>query len=135
MRIIAVLLISILTACATKSFTDDISRSQVLRDVEGYAIASCLAFQSNTYLKDQGDAWASVIIQRMKGSPDALAEIVEKVRYEIEQGNMAVIRDDVTPGQDKNLPVLFCGEIIDLPKVRSAIQKAIIVLEASYSLR
>ncbi len=132
MRIITVLLTLIITACDTKSTTDDISRSKVLRDIEGYTIASCLTFQSHPYLKDQGDAWASVIIQRIKGNPDVLAEIVEQVKFEIKQGNMAVIRDDVVPGQDKNLPILFCSEIIDLPKVRARIQKTMVALEPLY---
>ncbi len=135
MRIIIIFLTLILTACTTKSVTDDLSKSKALRDIEGYAIASCLAFQPNSYLKDQGDAWASVIIQRMKGSPDALAEIIEQVKLEAEQGNMAVIRDDAMPGQDKSLPILFCSEIVDLPKVRDAIQKAMMIIEPLYNQR
>src|SRR3989442_2321369 len=43
------------------------TRTQVQRDVESYAIASCLTQQAEPYLKDQGDAWASVIVQRMHG--------------------------------------------------------------------
>lgn len=133
MRIVIILMILILTGCATKTITNGIPRTEVLRDAEGYTIASCLVFQPHPYLKDQGDAWASVIIQRMKGSPDALVGIVEQVKLEINKGDMAVIRDDVTPGQDKTLPVLFCSEIIDSPGVRAAIQKAVVALEPLYS--
>lgn len=122
-------MILILTGCPTKTVTNDIHRSEALRDAEGYAIASCLVYQPDLYLKDQGDAWASVIIQRMKGSLDVLVGIVDQVKLEIKKGGMAVIRDDVTPGQDKILPILFCSEIIDKPGVRAAIQKAVVTLE------
>ena len=132
MRVVITLIVLILTGCVTNKITNDIPRSEALRDTEGYAIASCLIFQSNSYLKDQGDAWASVIIQRMKGSPDVLGGIVEQVKLEINKGDMAVIRDDVTPGQDKVLPVLFCNEIIDSPGVRAAIRKATSALELLY---
>ena len=107
-------------------------RPQVQRDVEGYAIASCLASQSEPYLKDQGDAWASVVVQRMKGDLDALVDIAEQVRRENEAGNMAVIRDETRPEKGKTLPLLHCGEIVDRPAVRVAIQKAIGTLGPYY---
>ena len=132
MRITIVLLALMITGCTAKTITDGVPRSNVLRDIEGYAIASCFVFQSHPYLKDQGDAWASVIIQRMKGNPNALAGIVEQVKIEIAKGDIAVIRDDVVPGKDKTLPVLFCSEIIDKPGVRAAIHKTIVVLEPLY---
>ncbi len=132
MRITIVLLVLLIIGCTNKTITDDVPRSKVLRDIEGYAIASCLTFQSNPYLKDQGDAWASVIIQRMKGNPGILAGVVEQIKLESKKGDMAVIRDDVIPGQDKTLPVLFCSEIIDRPGVRAAIQKTTVVLEPLY---
>lgn len=107
-------------------------RPEVLRDVEGYAIASCLVNQPQPYLKDQGDAWASVIVQRMKGSLDVLAGIAEQVKRESAKGDMAVIRDETGSGKDKVLPVLYCGEIIDRPSVRAEIQKAVAALNPSY---
>src|SRR2546429_7213897 len=36
------------------------------------SIASCLTQQAEPYLKDQGDAWASVIVQRMHGDIEVL---------------------------------------------------------------
>src|SRR2546427_6325373 len=50
------------------------TRTQVQRDVESYAIASCLTQQAEPYLKDQGDAWASVIVQRMHGDIEVRSE-------------------------------------------------------------
>lgn len=105
-------------------------RLDILRDVESYAIASCLTKQSSPYLKDQGDAWASVIIQRMKGSLDPLTGIAEQVARESAKGEMALIRNE--GGTDKPLPLLYCGEIIDKPAVRAEISKAIAMLKSSY---
>lgn len=85
------LMILILAGYATKTISNDIPRTKALRDAESYAIASCFVFQPHPYLKDQGDAWASVIIQRMKGSLDILVGIVEQVKLEIKKDDMAVI--------------------------------------------
>ena len=111
------------------------ARTQVQRDVESYAIASCLTQQAEPYLKDQGDAWASVIVQRMHGDIEVLAGIAEQVQRENTNGDMAVMRDETRPGQGKPLPVLHCGEVIDRPAVRAAIQKAIAALRPSYESR
>jgi hypothetical protein len=130
---VALLLLGLAAAgCAAGVDTIAPPRPEVLRDAEGYAIASCLTDQAQPYLKDQGDAWASVIVQRMKGGLDALAGIAEQVKRENARGDMAVIRDEASPGKDKTLPVLYCGEIIDRPSVRAAIQKAVAELGPSY---
>jgi hypothetical protein len=132
MRATIFLVYFLVTACATRPDINRTLQPELLRDVEGYAIASCLASQSHPYLKDQGDAWASVIIQRMHGDPSVLLDIVEQVAVEVEKGNMAVMRSDVEPGQDKILPVLFCNEIIYQPKIRSKILEAVKNLEPFY---
>lgn len=111
------------------------ARTQVQRDVESYAIASCLTQQAEPYLKDQGDAWASVVVQRMHGDIETLAGIAEQVQRENTNGDMAVMRDETRPRQGKPLPVLHCGEVIDRPAVRAAIQKAIAALRPSYESR
>ncbi|WP_230590878.1 hypothetical protein [Delftia acidovorans] len=105
------------------------------RDVESYAIASCLTQQAEPYLKDQGDAWASVVVQRMHGDIEVLVGIAEQVQRENTKGDMAVMRDETRPGQGKPLPVLHCGEVIDRPAVHAAIQKAIAALRPSYESR
>jgi hypothetical protein len=132
MRVVFLLLGLAAVGCATKADTDGAPRPEVLRDVEGYAIASCLVNQPQLYLKDQGDAWASVIIQRMKGDLDIFAGIAEQVKRENAKGEMAAIRDEAKPGTDKTLPVLYCSEIIDKPAVRAVIQKAVEALNPSY---
>jgi len=127
------LLLCVLVAgCAAKVDTAGAPRPKVLRDVEGYAIASCLVHQAQPYLKDQGDAWASAVIQRGKAPVEALATIHDAVKREIARGDMAVIRAETGPQKDKALPVLYCGEIIDSPPVRAAIQKAVAELGPLY---
>jgi hypothetical protein len=132
MRVVLLLLGMAVTCCAVRVDTIGVPRPEVLRDVESYAIASCFTYQTEPYLKDQGDAWASVIVQRMRGSVDVLADIAELVKGENAKGEIAVIRDDTGPGKDKTLPLLYCSELIDRPSVRAAIKKAVVALNPSY---
>jgi hypothetical protein len=132
MRAVSLLLGLAVAGCTNSVDTPGSPRPAVLRDVEGYAIASCLTHQTQPYLKDQGDAWASVIVQRMKGNLDALADIAEQVKRESAGGDMAVIRNEAGPEKDKTLPLLYCGEMIDKPSIRAAIQKAVAELKPSY---
>ena len=77
MRVVIFLLSAAVAGCSANAKTIGAPRPEVLRDVEGYAIASCLTNQTQPYLMDQGDAWASVIVQRMKGNLEVLAGIAE----------------------------------------------------------
>jgi hypothetical protein len=132
MPVVLLLLGLVAGECANNGGAVGEPRLQVLRDVESYAIASCLVSQAQPYLKDQGDAWASAVVQRMKGDLDALAGITEQVKLENAKGEMAVVRDETGPGRDKTLPVLYCSEIIDRPAVRAAIQTAVATLQRFY---
>lgn len=132
MRAVLLLLALAAVGCATTVDTIGAPRPEVLRDVEGYAIATCLVSQPQPYLKDQGDAWTSVIVQRLKGDLEVLAALAEQIKRENAKGEMAVIRDETQPGKDKILPVLYCSEMIDRPAVRAAIQKAVTALNPSY---
>jgi hypothetical protein len=118
--------------CAAMSTPDAYARSAVQRDVEGYAIASCLASQDQPYLKDQGDGWASVIVQRGKGGLEALTAVAAAVKAELAKSVMAVIHSEEGPVKDKPLPVMYCSEIIDKPTVRAAINNAVKKLAPSY---
>jgi hypothetical protein len=62
---------------------------------------------------------------------DALLAIAAQVERENARGEGAVIRDESGPERDKALPVLYCGEMIDTPSVRAAIQKAVAELDSS----
>src|SRR5690606_31965997 len=111
MRTILILISLALAACASETASRGSPRSDALRDFEGYATASCLASQPQPYLQDQGDAWASVIVQRLAVDPEVLADIATQARVEIAKGGMAVIREEGGSDKDKLLPVLYCAEI------------------------
>lgn len=124
--------IVVLSACSTALPINATAHESVWRDVQGYAIASCLTFQKQAYLKDQGDGWASVIVQRSKGDINALTAVAAVVKKEVAKGDMAIIRNENGPAQDKALPVEYCFEIIHTPSVSSAIKRAVKKLKPSY---
>lgn len=132
MRVVLLLFCLAFSGCAAKVDAVGAPRPEVLRDAEGYAIASCFVNQPEPYLKDQGDAWASVILQRMKGDLDVFASMAEQVKRESAKSEMAVIRNETGQGTDKILPVLYCSEIIDRPAVRIEIKKAVEALNPGY---
>jgi hypothetical protein len=107
----------------------------VLRDVEGYAVSSCLTSQKDAYLKDQGDGWASVIVQRSHGDIEHFRKVADAVNTEVAQWHVAVMRVESDPAHGKDLPVLTCAEIIDAPRVREAIDKAVKKLAPAYRHR
>lgn len=130
---LAMLVLTLLTAgCATTANGIGAPRPDVLRDVQGYAIASCLVKQDQPYLRDQGDAWASAIVQRGYGDIGILTDLARQVAAEVAQENMFIVRDETIPGASKALPLVYCSEIIDQPAVRAAIQRAAIALKAAY---
>jgi hypothetical protein len=118
--------------CAAPSAADAHARTAVQRDVEGYAVASCLAAQGQAEIKDQGDGWASAIIHRGKGELDAFTAVATAVKTEVAKGNMAVVHNESDPMHGKSMPVMYCSEIIDVPSVRSTIEKAVKALAPSY---
>jgi hypothetical protein len=132
MRTILLVLTLTATGFSTEAHPVGTPRSELLRDVEGYAIASCFINQAQPYLKDQGYAWSETIIQRGKAPLEDLAPIFDAVKLELDKGHMAVVFSENSPTKDKEAPVLYCGEIIDKSTVRAAIQKAIIKLKPYY---
>lgn len=110
-------------------------RDAVTRDVEGYAIASCLVAQPSPYLKDQGDGWASGIVQRGAGPIEAFTGLAKVVQDEAGKGDMPQSRDETAPMELKPLPIQYCAEIIDTPRVRQAIGDAVKQLTPAYRQR
>jgi hypothetical protein len=123
-RIAACLIVAAAIGAATL-VTHVQARTAVQRDVESYAVASCLAAQDQPYLKDQGDGWASAIIQRSKGRLDIFTSVAAAVKAELAKGHTAVIRSESGEAKDKLVPVMSCGEIIDSLSVHDAIDKAV----------
>jgi hypothetical protein len=132
-RLFACCLISAaLVGCGTTPPATASGRNPVQRDVEGYAVASCLAYQKQAYLKDQGDGWASVIIQRSKGELEAFTAVADAVKTEVAKGNMVVIPVETGPEHEKALPVAYCFEILNAPSVHAAVKHAVEKLSTSY---
>lgn len=122
-------------ACFSTNAQADSTRSALQRDVQAYAIASCLSYQPQPYLHQQGEAWASVIIQRSKGNLDAFASIAKQVKLELGKAEMAWARNELGPDKDQALPVLYCYEISDKPSLRAVLQKAMQTLKPFYATR
>jgi hypothetical protein len=102
------------------------------RDVESYAMASCLADQVQPYLKDQGDAWASVIVQRSHGPIEPFLDVAGQVKKVNDHSEMTVMRVESGPAESKALPILHCHELIATPLVRDAIRSAAAKLAPFY---
>ena len=101
------------------------ARDTVRRDVEGYAVASCLGAQKSSYLKDQADGWAANIVQRDSFRLPAFAQLDRAVKAEVARGHMATIITEDPPMTVRQLPVQYCAELIDAPRVRAAIERTI----------
>jgi len=126
------LVFATLNACAATPVAATSGRDAARRDVESYAIASCLTYQQQPLLKDQGDGWASAIIQRSKGALDDFTAVAEAVKSEVAKGNMAVIRVETGPEHEKALPIAYCFEILDTPSVHAAVVSAMKNLADAY---
>jgi len=101
------------------------ARDTVRRDVEGYAIASCLSTQPSNYLRDQADGWAAHIVQRKAFQIKPFAALAQVVKAAVSNGHMTTIVTEQTPKTVKQLPIQYCAEIIDAPNVRAEIERTI----------
>jgi hypothetical protein len=124
--------IAVIAAGIVMSGTAALGRPSVQRDVEGYAIATCLSSQKEPFLKDQGDGWASAIVQRSHGGIEQFTSVAAAVKTELAQSHIPVIHQESDSPHDKELPLLYCAEVIDAPGVDAAIRKAIRKLAPSY---
>lgn len=108
------------------------ARSDVQRDVEGYAVASCLIKQKEPLLKEQGALWADSIVQRSHGDIEGFRTVAEAVDASVAQKPVPQARRESDPMHAAPVPVSFCAEIIDDPPIRAAIDKAIKKLTPAY---
>lgn len=106
------------------------ARDQLRRDVEGYASATCLTLQDEEYLRQQGQGWASIIIQRGYGDIGNWWPLAEAVKAQLKETPVSMIIGDGPP--PKAVPVFHCAEIIDQPRVRAAIKATIIRFKPDY---
>lgn len=123
---LGVLALSALTAIAAP-------RSQLQRDIEGYAVATCLALQNDVVLKEQGDGWASIIVQRGYGRIEDWQPLIDAVTLTVSQVPMTVIKGEGI--SSKQMPVFYCAEIIDQPEVRNTINATREKMKSAYDDR
>jgi len=131
-RLCFFLFLLIVSGCARHS--NDLQTS-VYRDMEGYAIASCLAYQEHPYLKDQGDAWASAVVQGSQLTIGAMIEISDAVRQEVAKGEMAMIRNEAKGVGSKEMPIRYCVEITGKPLIRATIDNLFFATEREVMFR
>ena len=123
----------LLAACsATNAAPAAGGRTRLQRDVESYAVITCLGLQDQAYLKEQSGGWASNLLQRSKGGIEDFTPIGTAVQAEIAKGGMAMVIVESPPMTELLLPVQFCTEIVDKPGVRAAIDAAAGRLAADY---
>lgn len=110
------------------------ARSPLQRDVEGYAVATCLARQPSPYLKQQANGWGSAIVQRGHGGLEPLRAVAAAVVRELAHTPVPMARDEEHPMQPTSMPVQFCAEIIDRPAVRQVIDTTLTRLGPAYQV-
>lgn len=125
MILAAVLLV---VGCATSGINKNkIEVASIQKDAHSYAVASCYAFLPNPFLKSQGDAFASVILQRSQLHPNDLAGLISAVKQYMLNTNEAVTRVEREGAEDKSVPVLFCSEVIYDDKVAMEIERLVAI--------
>jgi hypothetical protein len=111
-------------------------RSMVQRDIEGYASAACLVAQDDAMLRQQGNDWAAIIINRSRVGLGDLGRVRTAVESAMRRKPMTVVhRDKPVAEAAASAQVFYCAEIIDEPIVRAAIDAAIRRLTAPYRRR
>lgn len=111
-------------------------REQLRKDVEGYAIATCLSKQASPEIRDQGDAWASAIVQRGRGEVEDWQPLVAAVDAAIRRTPMLVIKGDASVVEaSKPISIAYCSELIDQRDVNRAIENAIRKMKSRYNRR
>ena len=116
----------VLFAATVLPVAPSFARDALRRDIESYAVASCLTAQSSNYLVEQGDGWAANIVQREAFQLAAFSRVAAVVKAEVARGHMATIIVDQPPGTAKPLPIQYCSELIDRPAVHRQIEAAIV---------
>ena len=108
-------------------------RPALERDLEGYAVASCLAAQRDPTLRAQGQGWARMImLGRVRGGPDEWRRLSEAVRGALNPAAVPLLKPERATDPAPELPLAYCGEIIDTPAVRAAIDAAARRLAPAY---
>lgn len=95
-----------------------------LADVREYAMATCLAGQTEPALRDQGRAWAGVVVQRGPGDPARLRAVDAAVLNELARRDVPIVHDETNPAGGTPLWIRWCVMMADRPTVRIATVRA-----------
>jgi hypothetical protein len=125
-------LAGVLLSCVAGGAAGARPRTAVQRDVEDYAVATCLTKQNETFLKEQGDLWADAIVQRSAGPIEDFTSVADAVAADVATKPMAMAHQESDPMHAKPVPIPYCAEIVDDKPVRAAIDKAIKKLAPEY---
>ena len=110
-----------------------LARSALDRDLEGYAIASCMIASRDTVLMEQGQGWAGAIVQRSHGRIEIFSGVSKAVDEKIRVSGFAVGHQDGPVQSNRaKLFMLTCGEIVDQPNVARAVARARLQLARYY---
>jgi hypothetical protein len=130
-----------INSALAKSAKTSSTRSDVQRDVEGYAVSICLtklkegviSAQDTAFLNQQGQRWGSIIAQRSSGDIEHFFKLLPVIEAAMATMPVAQVQGD-GPFDERShhAAVFYCGEIIDAPNVRASIDKAIAKLKPAY---
>jgi hypothetical protein len=132
-----------INSALAKSAKTSSTRSDVQRDVEGYAVSSCLmtlkqkegviSAKDAEFLNQQGQYGVDIVIQRGEGDVETLFMVGPLVQAAMETKPISMVQGD-GPFDERShhAAIFYCVEIIDAPKVRASIDKAIAKLKPAY---
>jgi hypothetical protein len=107
---------------AITSYSGDVLSAR--QTAQSYAVAVCLAQQDSADLKDQGNGWAANIAQRDAFDPERYAQLGLVIKAQVARGDMVSIATESPPMKRRMLPVQYCSELIHLPAIVAAIDRA-----------
>lgn len=125
---------AIVVASCGLPMSSAVARSELDRDLDGYAIASCMIASHSPVLIEQGHGWAGAIVQRSHGPIKIFQQIASAVNQEIRVSGFALgHRDGPVQSSRLNLFMVTCGEIVDNRRVAIAIARARVSLVRYYN--
>lgn len=102
-------------------------------DVQGYAMAACLTWQDEPFLREQGYLWGGAVMQRGHGAPDDWIALSHVVAAAATRRAMPMAHGDGAVHDPlKPMPLLFCHELVRSPAVRAAKARAMRRLAPAY---
>jgi hypothetical protein len=129
----AIMIFALLAGCSGQSQPVKAKTKPAARDdLVQYATASCLAFQQNEYLKDQGERWAGAVMQNAHGPIEKWTPVADAVKAELARSGVAQGRGEGPQSPTVPLPVMTCGRIAATPTVSRSIDAAANALVDDY---